>query len=143
MSTKNLERNVVDQIVVQLANIDGSANYNFAIATANIYKEFKLITEVSNYPSISIGAVSFGESIPFVRIRFESPFSIEIFGYVKSEDNPLDEALKLLSDIRTAITIDEHLKSLITNMTFSSEVGVADSFGVVAFVVRGKIEHSF
>ena len=143
MSTKNLERNVVDQIVTQLANIDGSVNYNFTIESTDIYKEFKLITEVYSYPSIAIGAVSLGAVSPFVRTRFEIPFSIEIFGYVKSEDNPLDEALKLLSDIRTAIAIDEHLNSLITNMTFSNEVGAADGFGVVAFTVMGRIDHSF
>ena len=39
MSTKNLERNVVDQIVTQLANIDGSVNYNFTIESANIHRE--------------------------------------------------------------------------------------------------------
>ena len=143
MSTKNLEKNVVDRIIVQLAYIDGTGNYNFTIPFTDIHMEFKLITEVSNYPSISIGVISLGEANPFVRARFEIPFTVEIFGYVKDEDNPLREALKLLSDIRTAITIDEHLNELITNMTFSSDVGAADGFGVVSFKVMGKIESSF
>ena len=109
MAIKNLEKDVVTRIITQLQGIDGTTNYNNSIADADIHSEFLLITETHNFPTICIGGIDQSGSVMFVRKGFEVPTEIEIFGYVKDNENPITKALELLSDMRVALIGDEDL----------------------------------
>jgi len=141
LTIKNLEKDVVARIITQLQGIDGTTNYNYTMADADVHSEFLLITETHNFPTICVGGVMQSGSVMFVRDGFEVPTEIEIFGYVKDEDTPITDALELLSDMRVALMADEELNDKITGMTISSEVGAMDGYGVISMKITGTLEH--
>jgi len=141
MTVKNLEYTVVSRIVTQLAYPTGTGNYNNSISAGQVHSEFKDITEIHKFPALTIGSVRIGGSGAFVRNSFEVPIEVEIFGYVKDQDDPMQGALKLLSDVRVAITYDEWLNNNINGLGFSAEAGAMDGYGVILFTLRGTMEH--
>ena len=135
MSAKGIEKNVVDRIYADLKNIDGTGNYYNNIPDANIFDEFKAIDQLTNFPNLCIGRVSYGVALERRRTDFELPMEIEIWGRVQDINNPIDSALKLLSDIRIAIGSDAELNSQVTELAFSGVVGAMEGLGEVLFTV--------
>ena len=140
MTVKNLEKTVLARIVTQLAYPTGTGNYNNSIAAGQVHSEFKMITEIHKFPAFCIGSVNI-ETDGSIRGIYQVPITVEIFGYVNSEDSPMDEALKLLSDLRIALTTDEFLNNGIRQFGLSAEVGAMDGFGIFLATIKGVMEH--
>ena len=142
MTVKNLEYNVVDRIVTQLALPDGTGNYNNSIVAAQVHTEFKTPTQINVFPALVIGDVSIPETIPLSRSAFEIPIEVEIWGYTKKEVSTRMEVLKLLSDVRVAILSDEWLNQQVNGLTLSAEMGEMEGFGVLRLTLSGTMEHT-
>jgi len=67
------------------------------------------------------------------------PFTVELLGYVQEEQDALNEALKLASDIETAVFMDETLGGLVWGLSTRLEVSALNesSLGGVLMEIKG------
>jgi len=141
LAKQNLEKNIINRVISRLQGIDGEGDYNFDVPDRNIKESFVPQPDAEGFPFLCLGEVTCGASETAIRGVFTIPITIEIWGYVEKFDTPIEDALKLASDIRVAIADDEQLNSQIIQMTFSYEVGAMEKFGIVAFKITGSFLH--
>jgi len=142
MSNKNLEYNIYDTILTRLLQINGGANYNYALQKNQIYEEFKLADDIEQDVAICIGDVTLLTADPGkARDMWEIPLSIEIWGYVRHKTQAYKRLMKLLSDIRIAILGDEHLSNKAFEFTFACDLGVLGGVGILKFEVKCQYAH--
>lgn len=142
-SSRGREKLIVDRIFERLKLINGTGNYYTKLKEENVFRTFKNVDQVKQYPSVCIGAMSIILSKDRPRNMFQVPFKIDVWGYLldaKSND-PCGESMKLLSDFRLAIGEDEFLNSQINHYTFDADVGAIEQFGFVRFGIGGQFEY--
>ena len=137
----NEEKTILNRIITQLKTIDGTSGWNTDISDY-VEDEFFQLEKVNRFPMVCVAGIDMAEADPRRRKYFELPLTIELMGYAKDDTNPLNATLDLLSDIRRVITQDEHLNSLVTQLTFSYLTGVYDGKGLLSFSIhcRGHIK---
>lgn len=140
IASKNMEQAIIDKLIERVKLINGSTNYNFNIKRENIFEDLKGATEINNYPSICFGALRLEQSESPTRDEFIVPIIVELWGYVKNPKNPLQDAAKLLSDLRIAIGFDETLADKISEFAFAADMGAVGDIGFIRFEVTGKFE---
>jgi len=124
-------RTVVNQIITQLKLINGGSNYNNTIDDDYIQSGIVSSDKIIKYPSIYIASAVEGASrqVELGATTYDVPITVEIFGYVKDQDAAFDEALKLASDIETAILTDETLDGNVWSLGLRQGAGSMDEFG--------------
>jgi len=139
---KNLELNIISRVLTRLKLINGTGNYNFNIRPDCIFEDFKMLEEIKIFPSLSMGSFRMGDSTNKPRNVFNSPFVLEVWGYVKDADHnqPLQEVSKLASDVRISLGFDEFLGNKVHGFTFSADFGAIGQHGYLRFQITGNFE---
>lgn len=131
--------NILSQLITQLRAIDGTAGkYNNNIPDSSIKTDFQAVDEAGIYPSIWISFSTGGESFQGDQGTYDVPLVFEIYGYVTNETDPLGAALKLQSDIYTAIYEDWTLGSRVFEMDLSFDAGAYEVYGIVIIKMSVK-----
>ena len=133
----------VQNVQALLRTIDGTthpAKFNFTIRADAVKLGFVPIENASSYPSIWIPAISGDPSYQEDQVTIVRPIGLEIFGYTKGADeqDAMEQALKLLSDMGTALYDDEFWCNDVYETGFSYNVAAMRQFGVVAIYLNGK-----
>lgn len=140
MSIDNQYLELLEQVRTQLRNIKGGTDYNFNIPDERIILGWKAVGETKGYPSLYVSAISGGESVQTDQITYTIPVSIEIFGYIKTdedEEDVLKELSKLYTDIETAIYSQEKLGgNNVYELSLSAEMGAMNPYGVVVATIN-------
>ena len=142
LASKNMEQGVIDKLIERVKLINGSGNYNFALKRENVFEDLRGATEINNYPSICFGALRIDQSEMLTRDMFSVPVTVELWGYVKNPKNPLQDAAKLLSDLRIAIGSEQTLGDKISEFTFLADMGAIGDIGFIRFEIQGRFEFS-
>jgi hypothetical protein len=141
-ASKNMEQTVISNLIERVKLINGTTNYNFSLKRENIFEDLKGATEINNYPSVCFGALRLEQSEMPTRDMFSVPVTVELWGYVKNPKNPLQDAAKLLSDLRIAIGSEQTLSDKIAEYTFLADMGAIGDIGFIRFELQGKFEFS-
>ena len=134
-STKNRLKSLLEAIQTRLRTIAVGTYFNNTLASGQVEIGYKSIDECNKFPHIYIASVTEGPSIPVRRTQFENRLECEIFGYVKSTREALEEALKLQSDMEQSLCADESFGSKATRLSIRSEVAAMKEHGVVHMIV--------
>ncbi|MBW1709930.1 MAG: hypothetical protein JRJ73_08630 [Deltaproteobacteria bacterium] len=130
---------IVEAVISQIRRIDGGENYNFALSVERVISGYAGHDQTDQYPCVCvIGASLDGSSFADQESR-NVPFTVELLGYVQEEQDALNEALKLASDIETAVFMDETLGELVWGLSTRLEVSALNesSLGGVLMEIKG------
>jgi len=144
MSANRL-KGIVDALLSQLREIDGTGNYNYTLWDSDVilaWRDFNQPPNKDRYPFISVFEAEIGPS-SWMDIRTEEyPFEIRGYGFVRVRDNDpeiLEAAFKLASDIEEAIFSDPQFGDRIYELSDFFEVtALGASYAGVFFEVTGK-----
>jgi len=120
--------------------IDGvSTSYNHRLTRDQVVTGFVNVEEVKRFPLITIGSVSISPNqMTIGSPSWDIPVMIELFGFVRDEDDAFGEALKLYNDMETSLREDPTIGGLVYGMNLSADVSSLDSVGVVFIILRMK-----
>ncbi|MBW2092264.1 MAG: hypothetical protein JRI34_09115 [Deltaproteobacteria bacterium] len=130
---------IVEAVISRLKGIDGGENYNYSLSGGQVLSGYIGHDQANQYPCVCvIGASLDGSSFIDQRSR-NIPFTVELLGYVCHEQDVLAEALKLASDIETALFADETFGGLVWDLSARLEVSAmnASSYGGVFIEIKG------
>lgn len=142
MSESNKLKTITDQIKTQFENIDETGDYNNNIIASHIVKGYVEFAAAIAYPSIYIAGVRDGASEQADQIMYNVPVIVEIFGYVNKENDLLDVALELASDMENAIYADETLDDNVWSMSLDLEIAAFESYGVVKMILSAVTDYT-
>lgn len=132
---------IVDRLVTQLKNIDGTGGYNLDLKN-RVYKGFKTRDRSNNFPVIYIASVIERGSRWSDQASFDVDVTIDIIGYIMDNNDSLTVAMQMKEDIEKAIYDDPRLNEDIWNTSLSCTVETLNEFGVVQCVLSGTYHYS-
>jgi len=133
----NIFTGLRDQLRNQI--VGTSASYNFRLKRDQVKEGWINPEQTKYFPVITIGAMSVNlTQMTIGGPSFWVPLSVEVNGYVKDPDDAFGEALKLLSDIETALREDLTLGGLVYDLAMVSDATSMDQLGVVSFSLTMK-----
>lgn len=136
----NVLKTVFDRIVTQLKDIDAGDNYNFRLRSQHVVGGFELWDNAVGYPSVYVPMIRETGSRFSDQVTSELPVEVEIFGYVKDEQEALSDAFKLASDIENAIRADEDLDDNVYGLSLLFEVSAFQDRGIVYCVLSATAQ---
>lgn len=133
---------IVDQVITQLKNIDGTPSYNHNLNHNYIVKKFYAVDQAPGYTFICISSIRMVSSLQTDQITYEVPIELEFFGYVTDEADPLGEVLKLTEDIDKVIYANEKLGTCdVWDLSLVYDAASVGDFGIVLCTLRCKTNY--
>lgn len=108
----SIKTQIIDELVISLKRINGSIDttigaaespytFNFDIAD-NVYRKFKYIDEINDFPTICLYASRDRRSHIGAAVKYGT-FTVTIRGYIKSGESSIDDSDNLANDIEYVI----------------------------------------
>lgn len=108
----SIKTQIIDKLVISLKRINGGIDttigapespytFNFNVAD-NVYRRFKYMDEINDFPSICLYATRDRRSHIGAAIKYGT-FVTTIRGYVKSGESSIDDSDNLANDIEYAV----------------------------------------
>ena len=136
-------KNIVDQVITQLKNIDEDSGYNFTMNDDYIKKDFYMIEQAPGLPFICVASAGMTGSTHIDQVTDEIPIRIELMSYVKKEGAAFDDGMDLALDIEKAIRADEEIGSNnVYDLSITHTVTTLEDFGIVETIITCKTEYT-
>lgn len=137
MGAANRLKAITTQVRAQFLTVTGTG-YNTSLSEGQVIKGFMDFNQVDLYPTACVFASSFGESRFTDQNTLDFPFLVEVFGWVKGEEDVLMLAEEFAADMEKAIFSDESLAGLAWGLALRQEISaLAQAYGGVYMQITG------
>ncbi len=133
---------MLDFLITKFKAISTDSGYNFTMKNDYVQKKFELIQEAAGYPFICLGSSHMTGSEQTDQVRYDSPLSIEWFGYTDSSTDPVTEAVKLAADMEKAIYVDESLDDNVWGLGISYDITSFEANGICVLTLTATGVHT-
>ena len=150
MVTQNALKNIVVAVRDQLrTNIVGGTGYNYDLSHKQVQIGDYNPENIGKFPFVCVASARETMDNEGLGPQYVCSFELEILGYVQtgSEDEATDSALleaaNLLSDIESAVLVDDTLGiRRVGGLSMDGTIGNYDRFAVCVLVLRGTYRQS-